>query len=397
LSILSPPGETTEPTVLVTFDFTISNSANANESFTVDASDNLGWAMSLSEYSLDLAPDEVTVVTLTALPSRYDPPGSMNTITLSVESMNLTGNAAQGNVLCIVGHHREVDVSISGQAFANMSLPAEREIVYYLTATNMGNAEDVFRINLTGTDSFWAFLNTTYVFLDPGEEQQVTVTMLPGADILAGLYSFNVTAESDTAENVTDTLELGVSILPFYSLYTWVDSGEVTLRKGGIAYVNLTVENMGNAPDTVDMYSFLGSMNATTATVDGREYNLETEEFPPFDLAPGESTAIMIKVVVPNDIELGAHDLLFDLSSLSDPTLMVSETITVVVEKKPSWFNLYTIIIIVAVAAGIGIFAFLYLRQREMREREKAEEERRKMQQKKRRPAVPMGARPKAP
>ena len=74
-----------------------------------------------------------------------------------------------------------------------------------------------------------------------------------------------------------------------------------------------------------------------------------------------------------------------------------SKTITVVVEKKPSWFNLYTIIIIVAVAAGIGIFAFLYLRQREMREREKAEEERRKMQQKKRRPAVPMGARPKAP
>ncbi len=397
VSVVSPDGEGVEPTVPAAYTFTVSNSANSNETFALSASDTLGWDLAVSHPTMELAPGDVMGVTVLVSPARYDAPGSLNTLTLTVSSMNLTGNSAEGNVLLVVGHHWEVDVRLEQQAFLNMSVPDQREVRYTLEVTNLGNSEDVFRLQTSGIDDSWAVLNTSYVFLDPGSAQEVTLSILPGTDVLAGAYAFNVTVTSESDGNVSETLDMGVSILPFHDLYVTADTAQVSLRRGGSANVTITVYNLGNTGDVVDIYAFLGDLNRTTATVNGFVTDLETETVTPFTVGAGGSVTVLLTIPVPEDAALGEHELYFDFSSMTDPTVTDSQSLTVLVEDDPSWLPIWVLLIIVgAVAVAVAVVLFLLLAKRRRAEEQKAEEERRRMQVKKRAPGPPR-AKPKAP
>lgn len=397
LTVISPDGRGVEPTIPDVFTFSVSNSANANETFTVSASDLLGWDMAVSHQELELAPGEEVEVSVMVTPARYDPPGSLNTLTLTVSSANLTDNIALGNVLLVLEHHWEVDAKLVQQAFLNMSVPDEREVRYTLEVTNLGNSEDIFRLSLSGIDQSWAILNTSYVFIDPGQEQQVSLWVIPSADVLAGVYAFNVSATSESDANASDTLHMGVCVLPFQDLYTSVDLPQVNLRRGGVAFVNMTVINDGNSVDVVDIYAYVGAFNTTTITVEGRVVDLETDTISPIALDPGESLTIMLTIPVPENAELGMHELYIDFSSMTDPNVMASQAVAVFVEDDPPWLSLWVILVIVAVVAvALSVLILLILRKRSMEEERKAEEERRRMQTRKRTPGPPR-VKPKAP
>lgn len=397
LSITAPSGRTVEPTVPVTFEFIVSNEANANESFSLHASDECGWDMSVSVYDLDLVPGEEAVVSMTVTPARYDTPGTLNTVTLNVVSKNLTGNSAQGNVLCVVGHHREVDLSLAHLEQLNMSVPADQEIFYTFVVSNLGNSEEVFQVGLNGTGSFWAVLNTTYAFLGPAEQSEVLLMMRPGEGLLAGVYGFNVTATSESDESVNDTLDVAVSVLPFYDLRVFADESRPALRRGGTAFVNVTVENCGNIADTVSLNAYVGLLNGTTATRGNEVVILETESITPMALQPGGSVTVLLTVPVPLSAEVGIHEMFLDFSSLTDPTAVATQEIVVIVEDDPSWFSTWVLLAMIAAAAtALAVVLLLILRKRRLEEERAAEEERRRMQAKKRGPGPPR-PRPKAP
>ena len=396
LIVVSPDGGDVEPTMPEVYTFTVSNSANSNETFAVSASDLLGWDLVASHDELELAPGEEAEVSVLVTPARYDPPGTLNTLTLTLSSMNLTWNTCEGNVLMIVGHHWEVDAGLTDQAFLNMSVPDEREVRYTLDVTNLGNSDDVFRLSLSGIDGFWAVLNTTYVFLEAGGEQRVYLSLTPGADVLAGAYAFNVTIVSESDSSATETLEMGVSVLPFYDISVSADYSQVSLRRGETAYVNLTVRNIGNSADVVDLYAYVDDLNTTTATVGGEVVVLEAGNAVLFALEPGESATIMLTIPVPDDAESGLRELYIDLSSMTDPSVTASQAVSVLVEEDPSWLSLWIILIIVGVAAAVVVLVvFLILRKRRAEEAAR-EEEQRKMQAR-RRPPGPPRAKPKAP
>ena len=396
LMVVSPDGGDVEPTIPEVYTFTVSNSANSNETFTVSASDLLGWDLVASHDELELAPGEEAEVSVLVTPARYDPPGTLNTLTLTLSSMNLTWNIGEGKVLMIVGHHWEVDAGLTDQAFLNMSVPDEREVRYTLDVTNLGNSDDVFRLSLSGIDGLWAVLNTTYVFLEAGGEQHVYLSLTPGADVLAGAYAFNVTIVSESDSSATETLEMGVSVLPFYDISVSADYSQVSLRRGETAYMNLTVWNIGNSADVVDLYAYVDDLNTTTATVGGEVVVLEAGNAVLFALEPGESATIMLTIPVPDDAESGLRELYIDLSSMTDPSVTASQAVSVLVEEDPSWLSLWIILITVGVAAAVVVLVvFLILRKRRAEEAAR-EEEQRKMQAR-RRPPGPPRAKPKAP
>ena len=397
LTVVSPDGRDVEPTIPDVYTYTISNSANANETFSVTVSDLLGWDLDLSDRELQLASGEEVDVSVTVTPARYDPPGTLNTLTMTVSSANLTDNVAEGSVLMVVRHHWEVDIRLAQQAFLNMSMPDQREVQYILEVTNLGNSEDVFGLGLSGIDSTWAVLNTSYVFLGAGAEQEVILSIIPGADVLAGIYTFNVSATSESDGAASESLVMGVCVLPFYDISVSADLSGVSLRRGATAFVNLTVTNLGNSVDVVDVYAYIGAFNTSTATVGGRSVDLETEDIAPVALEPGESTSVMLTIPVSRSAELGTHELYVDLSSMNDPNVFTSLAITVFVEDDPPWLSLWVILVIVGSAVVVvAVVLFLFMRKKRLEEERRAEEARRKMQTRKRAPGPPR-PRPKAP
>jgi uncharacterized membrane protein len=276
-------------------------------------------------------------------------------------------------------------------------VPDEREVRYTLDVTNLGNSDDVFRLSLSGVDGLWAVLNTTYVFLEAGGEQCVYLSLTPGADVLAGAYAFNVTVVSESDSSATETLEMGVSVLPFYDVSVSADYSQVSLRRGETAYVNLTVRNIGNSADAINLYAYVDDLNTTTATVGGEVVGLETGDTVLVALEPGESATIMLTIPIPDDAESGLRELYIDFSSMTDPSATASQAVSVLVEEDPSWLSLWVILIIVGVAAAVVVLVvFLIFRKRRADEAARQEEERRKMQTRKRPPGPPR-AKPKAP
>jgi uncharacterized membrane protein len=394
VSITAPGGGIVEPTIPVTYAFTLTNEANANESFEIAAVDGLGWDISVSNATLHLQPDEVAEVSVEVCPSRYDPPGATNILTLSVSSMNLTANTANANVLLIVGHHREVDLSLSQLASVNFSAPEDRQIVYSLMVRNLGNSNDTIGLVLTGASSFWTVLNASYVLLEAGEAETVGLTMTPGLTVLAGQYAFNITATSEANASAKDIQMLSVNVQPFYDIHVEADIAEMVVRGGDQVYVNLTVENRGNTIDVVDLYIYTDTLNDTVVVFDGEEYPLLSATPPPITLEPGDETQLMIRIPVPLGLSPGDYVLLADISSLMDPLQMVSEEIVLTIEPKRPWLSIYVIVAIAAAAGAAALLLFLYLRMRARREAERVEAMRRQMQRKKRPPVANRKPRP---
>jgi len=396
VSIVAPSGGTVEPTIPITYSFSISNEANSNDTFDLTIDDLRGWNMALSISSVELTPGEQVNFTATLVPNRYDTPGTLNTITVTASSRNLTENHEDANVLCLVGHHWEVDIAMDSQTFLNVSVPETRQIIYEFSVTNLGNSEDVFGLNLTGISSFWAMLNTTYAFLDPAETQYVRLILTPGLNVLAGLYFFNVSIASESNHSANDTLHLAVSVMPFYSIHSYVDIPAMTVRPGTVVFVNVTVENWGNIVDIVDAYFYFETFNSTTAYIEGGKVDFVDGMLPPMAIDPGDAVTITFRIPVQGNSEIRTHEMYMELSSMSDPAVTDAVSILITVQKPRSWFNIYTIMVIVAIVVAIAVIAFLYMRMRAQREAEEAAEQRRRMQAKKRPPGPPR-QRPKPP
>ena len=384
VSVIAPEGGILEPTVLRNFTFLVTDIANFNESFSVIATDDEGWIVSVSHEELALVPGETVEVEVIVSPSRYAPPGTLDMLSLRLESQNLSTNIGEGTVLLQAGHHRELDLSLSQQAYTNYSVPEDRRIVYSIVVSNLGNSDETVRLSLSGIDSFWAVLNTSYVFVGPGENGTATLTMTPGLYVLAGSYEFNLTATSEADAEVVDVLQMGVNVQPFYALETFVDHEVVSPDGEDTVAVNMTVENWGNSIDVVDFLAYSDTLNGTLLVIDGVEYDIAVSTPPPSTLEPGNREVVTIILSVPESAAPGEYTVYVEVSSLNDPSVTSSEVVTLLIPEKRPFFNLYTILAIAGVAAAVAVLViFLFLRKREKEREAQEAEQRRRMQQRK--------------
>ncbi len=379
----SASGGVVEPTMVYTYSFTVGNDGNSNETFVITAEDQRGWGTALSASVLELAPGTPVTVTLTTSVARYDPPGTSNIITLTAQSRNISSNSAQASVICTVGYHREVSLAIVGQTFVNYSVPRDQQVIYTLDVTNHGNDDDIVQFALAGPTSFWSVLETNYALLAPGESATVRLIMTPGTSVLAGIYSFNISATSESDPAVVAALSMSVSVQPYYALSVTVDTDAVYVRPGETAFVNVTIENWGNIADGIDLYMYTEVFNTTVMIINGDEFDLLNDTLPVITLDPMEFIVITVKIFVPSDGGfVGSHELFTDVASASDPTATSTGTFWIIVEESKPWLSLWMIL---AIAGGVGagvLVLFLVLRARGARLAEKEDEDRKKMQKK---------------
>ena len=144
------------------------------------------------------------------------------------------------------------------------------------------------------------------------------------------------------------------------------------------------------------MYAYVDGLNTTTATVGGEVVSLETGGTILIALEPGESATVMLTIPIPGYVESGLQELYIDFSSMTDPNVVASQTVSVLVEDDPSWLSLWVILIIVGAAAAVVVLVVFLISRKRMAEQAAREEERRKMQTRKRPPGPPR-AKPKAP
>jgi uncharacterized membrane protein len=383
LSLDAPDGEVVEPTIIYTYVFTLTNDANANESFTVDVEDQMGWTVSASHLAVELSPGVAQEIAVTVLCPRYEVAGTINQVTLSVASDDLVTNQAEGAILCVAGHHREVSLQMEGQAPVNYSSEGFLRLSYALKVTNLGNSNDTVMLSYSGLPTtFWPVISTAYLFMEPGSEEVAYLNMTPWASVSAGLYSFNVTASSEAEEEANVTLQMAVTVLPRYEFGILIDPAQSTVRHGAVVFVNVTVENWGNIIDAIDIYAYTEYLNETTLIINGQELDPELDEMPEIALEPGDRVVITLRVPVTSNAALGLHELLLDISSRGDPDVLETAAVSILIEKKPSWLNLYTLLAIAGVAAAVVIVAFMYLRARAAKEAERIAQERRRAQTK---------------
>jgi uncharacterized membrane protein len=379
LSLDVPDGEVVEPTATNTYVFTLTNDANANESFTIEVQDQMGWTVSASLIGLELEPGVPQEIVLTVLCPRYEPAGTINQITLAITSDDLVGNTAEGTILCVAGHHREIGLQMAGQAPVNYSSEGLARLSYTLGVTNLGNSNDTIVLSHSGVPTaFWPVLSTAYLFLEPGAGDVAYLNMTPWASVLAGAYAFNITAASETEESASATMAMAISVLPRYEFGVYVDPVGSVVRHGAVVFVNVTVENWGNIIDAIDIYAYTEYLNDTTLIINGLDLDPETDEIPEIILEPGEAVVITLRIPITQEASLGSHELLLDISSRGDPDVIETASIVVVIEKKPSWFNIYTLLMIAGAATATVAVAFLYLRARATKEAERVARERRK-------------------
>lgn len=375
LRLSVPAGGTVTPTEPVVYELLLANTANAPENFTCRAQDVRGWSIELSEEHARLQPGVQHVIELYVLADRYEPPGTINTITLWFNSTDLTNNRASANITLVVGTHRELALEVTSFAYLNLTAPEEWQARYSLAVSNLGNVRDVVWLNQTGLP-FTALFENSYLVLDPGETEKVLLTVLLSPSAPAGRYDFCVRAESGSDSTANATLQMGVTVLPYHDIKVSADRVDVLTRPGRTERVNITLTNAGNVLDQVELYVFTGSFRSAILTVNGTDYVLATDAVPPLSLNPGQSALITLTIIVPKNQSAGLEQLYADFSSASDPLVSTTLNITVQVIREKPWYKDIKLLAMIGGAGATAVVGSLILvRARAAAEAERAAEE----------------------
>jgi uncharacterized membrane protein len=133
-------------------------------------------------------------------------------------------------------------------------------VEYTLFIQNTGNIADTYDLTLQGLQTTWYSFSQTSVSLDPGQTQNVTLTVSPPyASMILKDYSFTVTATSQEDASISDSAS-GVATVDFTptlpdaptgGLAIAVQPKTIYMSPGTQTVVNILVLNNQNFDDAV--------------------------------------------------------------------------------------------------------------------------------------------------
>jgi len=229
------------------------------------------------------------------------------------------------------------DIDLSNVQEGGITIPGEGITLEFLV-TNLGTEDDTISIDVDPTTipSGWVEqLQYTSVFLEPAEDRVVTVTFYPAMDAEVGVYEdlkvIGTSSDGVTTDEITFDVEITKS--SFYGVNVKLDDLEVyqhVIGPGGNTTYNITVTNIGNEPDTINI-------DTNVLTGSSPPWTLEIlDGWTQLVLDPTESQTITIKVNGPTIAEDGER-LRFEVEgrSVNDP-LKFSNALALVTIEKPA-------------------------------------------------------------
>ncbi|UCF08803.1 MAG: hypothetical protein JSW28_03680 [Thermoplasmata archaeon] len=199
-------------------------------------------------------------------------------------------------------------------------------VVYTITVENRGNIDDTYDLTLSGTHSDWATLSHTTVTLPSSSSGDITLTVDVPSDAAEGEYFIDVTATSSGDPSVFDEERTTTIVEPYhYEVDLLCAQPNQDARPAESIMYTITVENMGNTDDTVDM------------TVSGAYSHWATVAPATLSLPPGGSSDVILTVDVPQDAAGGDYPIYVRGTSQGDPS--VFSEITVITTVLPSHYE----------------------------------------------------------
>lgn len=182
--------------------------------------------------------------------------------------------------------------------------------------------------------------SVTSVTIEPNQTKDITVDIIPAANVIAEKYTIPITASSGSA---TEELELEAVITGRYSVELTPPSGNLSsdIVAGGNKIIDLVIENNGTAE--------LGDINLSANTPPNWKVSFNHDSIA--TLAAGEQTTVKATVTAPDDAIAGDYVTTFNASTAevsSDANFRMS------VKTSTLWG-------VIAVAIIIGVVGGLYM------------------------------------
>jgi len=313
-SAAQQPGTTANDTV------TFRNDGNRAEDVTLSASPPAGVSASVNPSQFSVAPGASQAVTVTVtLPATRAPGPATIALAGALGAGGIDGSSS-ANLVVTVPTVRNLRLDPSGAT--SVGVDQGGVAVFQVQARNAGNVVESGGLHVDNVPDGWTgTVSPTSINLNPGSFSNLTVTLTPPTGAAKGSH-----ADVTLARDGGGSLELIATVGAVFGVQLQAPAG-VLLQPEMSGLLNLTVRNVGNAPDTLVVR--LGNLPAgwQAAFLTGlTEDRVE-------DVQPGASATVQATIRPPAGSDTGVPvQLNVVSSSLGDATKTSSKLVLLTVE-----------------------------------------------------------------
>ncbi|MCK4405050.1 MAG: right-handed parallel beta-helix repeat-containing protein, partial [Hadesarchaea archaeon] len=327
---ISPYYEEGMPGAKLSYTVTLTNMGNIADNYSLTVSDNAGWSPTITPSSLSVYPDtsENAILEVT-IPENAD---NSNRDNIRVVARSQTDNTVSVESSCIAhAVIRGVIVSISpGYLGASPGV----ELVYTVTVTNIGLADDTYNLSATDNSGWGPSVSPTSLSVLVGENETATLSVtIPENAIPSEEDNIIVFAISQENPNVGDN----DSCMARASIGRDVEVLISPRENGELARENVTftvkITNTGNVADNYDL-----------AVIDNLGWAPTLSENSIENVQPSENRSVLLSVAIPENAEPGTEDNITVIAiSRANPEVSDNDSCIAHVVSPKAEFNLTTL------------------------------------------------------
>jgi uncharacterized membrane protein len=316
--------KTTDPGESVTYNFTIKNEGNAEDTFTLSHS---GLELGVWEFSsVTLQPKESKNVNYTVdVDPQHDTTDILITLNASSDG-DVTGQTYKTASITIHVNPR-YGVKLNAQQ-NQKDVRGGENVTFSLAITNKGTAVDTYDLDARGLYAFWTSINpsdptNTTVVVNPGQTVYIDILVSPPEGIAMDLYDIIINVTSQNDGSATGEYTFYANVVASYGFFIWPSSPIIMIEPGGTIHIELWIENEGNADDSYDII--------ISGLPSGWSYNIGP--WPPIPIIKGDSDIIDVWIFTAPGTPVGGYLINITVISINEPTLELTTKLTVNVKQ----------------------------------------------------------------
>ncbi|MEM4729176.1 MAG: CARDB domain-containing protein [Thermoplasmata archaeon] len=311
--------KTTGPGGRVTFNVTIKNTGNNQDTFSLSALTFTTW-VTFDNDNISIIPASLSTVMMTV----NVPAGQANQDYIITVEVKSRGNDT-------LKRSQDIKVTVSERFGVGLSSEDTSKdcgqgdsVVYTIRVKNTGNVlEDIDLKVVEGNYKEWAQLSVFSVQLRESEDREVAVTVRVPSGQAAGTYDVTIKAEVRGHTDFSAQIVLSTSV--FYGVELTTKEAKKKGKANEIVTFNVTVKNRGSGNDTFD----LSILDPYSSWLVGFDYDL-------FELGKDKSRLVQVTIRIDKDALM--QDYMISLKAMSDGDITKSAvlTLTITVERTPA-------------------------------------------------------------
>ena len=347
---ISPSSQSGSNGTTLKYIVTVSNTGNVSDTYTLENTDNAGWAKSLSTASLTVPGKSSDVVTLSVTIPSNAQDGAWDNITVKATSRTNSSitdkdSCAAHVIKGVVG----VQISITPE---NQSGAPGATLSYTVKVTNGSNVQDNFDLSVSGGAGWNPQISPSSLTLAAGASGNSTLSVtVPGEASGGSSVGIAVTATSRLNPTMSASASCIARAAVVRGVRLSISPSEGSGSPGATLKYTVTVTNTGNVVDNYDL-----------AVTDNTGWNLKLSSSI-LTISIKGLEKIVLDVTIPGNARLGTSDsITITARSRADPTKSDSASCRAIATG-PSAISLavplIAIVIIIILTGGYLLLKFM--------------------------------------